>query len=107
MNAAQDLQVPSVSTVVRAIHSDLIAPKLVGVRIWPSVINLTEIVHVQKDGLVSIVVKGYALTICTVLTVTILANVMPITQICVIRGPVNAIVKLDGVAAFVTDLVLS
>lgn len=46
------------------------------------------------------VVREIALTICTDLTVNILANVMQTIPTCAIHGLVNAIAKLDGVAVF-------
>lgn len=70
-------------------------------------INPMAIVLVQKDGLVSTVVREIVPTICTDLTVRRTVNVMETTRICVIHGLGNVIVKLDGVAVFVTDLVLS
>lgn len=65
------------------------------------------IVLVQKDGLVSIVVKEIVPTICMDLTVKKIANVMETIRTCVIHGLENVTVNPDGVAVFVTDLVLS
>lgn len=107
VNVAQDLRAQNAWTVVRAILLDSIAPKLVVVRIKQSVINQPAIVLARKDGPVSIAVREIVPTICTGLTVRKFANVMQTTRICAIHGPVNAIVKLVGAAAFVIDHVLS
>lgn len=107
VSAVQDLRVRNVWTVARAIRSVSIAARLVAARIKRSAINRTEVALARKVGLVLTVVREIALTICTDLTVKILANAMQTTPICAIRGVVNAIAKLDGVAAFAIGRVLS
>lgn len=107
VNVVLDLRALNVWTVVRKIPSDLIVPKLAVARTMQSVINPTAIVLARMGGLVSTVVREIARTICMDRTVTIRANVMLTIRKCVIHGPVNAIVNLDGVAVFVIGLVLS
>lgn len=64
VSVVQDLQVRNVWTVARAIHSVLIAPKLVVVRTQQNAIKRTAIVLALRDGLVSTVVKEIVPTIC-------------------------------------------
>lgn len=107
VNAVQDLLVQNVWIVARAICSVSIAARLVAARIKPNVINQTEVVLARKVGLVLTVVREIALTICTDLTVNLLANAMQTIPTCAIHGLVNAIAKLDGVAVFAIGRVLS
>lgn len=107
VNAVRDFRVLNVWTVARPIVSVSIAAKYVVVRIKRNVISQMENAHARKAGLVLTVVRGSVVTICMALTVTTLANVTQTTRTCAIRLLVNAIVNLDGVAVFATDLVRS
>lgn len=105
MNAVQVLPVRNVWTIARAILSDSIALKHVDVGIKRNVINRMEVVRARKVGPVLIVVRETVRTICLDLIVKILVSATLTIRICAIHGLVNVIVKRDGVAVSVIDLV--
>lgn len=65
----------------------------------PNVIQPMEVVHVQKAGVVRIVLIVHVQIICTVKSAITHANVTKIIQEVVIRGLENVIVRLAGAAA--------